>query len=116
MNKKQLRTILALLQNVSKVPKKSRKSYLKTCTPDEIHAICGATKNILEENIPIPKGKRQYLKKKLKPHKKKLNDLSNPKLSLKQKRLLLEKEQVGAGVFSAIASVAIPALIAALAK
>ena len=115
MNKKQLRKILDILQKVSNVPKRTRRNYLQTCTPDEIHAICGATKNIIEENIHIPKGKRPYLKKKLKPHQKKLKNLSNPKLSLKQKRLLLEKDQVGAGVFTAIASVAIPALIAALA-
>ena len=115
MNKRQLRKILDILQKVSKVPKRSRRNYLRTCDSDEIHAICGATKNILEENIHIPKGKKSYLKKKLKPHKRKLKNLSNPKLSLKQKRLLLEKEQVGAGVFTAIASVAIPAIIAALA-
>ena len=115
MNKNQLKKILNILQKASKVPKKSRRKYLKTCSPDEIHALCGAIKNILEENIHIPRGKRAYLKKKLKPQKSKLQNLSNPKLSLKQKRLLLEKEQVGAGVFTAIASVAIPALIAALA-
>ena len=114
MNKNEMKKILKLLRSATKVEKKNRKNYLKTCSPDEIHAICGATKNIIEENIEIPKSKRSYLKKKLKPHKKKLRYLSNPRNSIERKRLLLKNDQVGAGIFTAIASIAIPALIAAL--
>ena len=114
MKKREIKRILKLLENVTRVDKKKRKDYLKSCSPDEIHAICGATKNIIEENIEIPKSKRCYLKKKFKPHKRKIKYLSNPHNSVERKRLLLKNNQIGAGIFTALATVAIPALIAAL--
>lgn len=114
MNNKQLKKVLQILETASKVKKKNRKNYIKSCSNDEIHAICGATKNIVDGNIEIPRRKKAYLKRKLKPHQCKIRYLSNPRNSVKKKRILLEKEQFGAGVFTALASVAIPALIAAL--
>ena len=62
----------------------------------------------------MSKGKKSYLKKKLKPHECQIRYLSDPQKSVKKKRILLEKDQFGAGVFTALATVAIPALIAAL--
>ena len=114
MNKKQLRTVLKLLEKASNVEKKKRKDYIKSCSNDEIHAICGATKNLLDGNFDMSTSKKSYLKKKLKPHQCKIRYLSDPRKSIKKKRILLEKEQFGAGVFTALATVAIPALIAAL--
>ena len=66
------------------------------------------------ENVQSFFNKRAYLKKKLKPHHCKIRYLSDPRKSIKKKRILLEKDQFGAGVFTALATVAIPALIAAL--
>lgn len=114
MNKKQLRLVLQLLEKASKVHKKKRRDYIKSCTNDEIHAICGATKNLVDGNFEMSKGKKAYLKKKLKPHECQIRYLSDPRKSVKKKRILLEREQFGAGVFTALATVAIPALIAAL--
>ena len=101
-------------RKASKVHKKKRRDYIKSCTNDEIHAICGATKNLVDGNFEMSKGKKAYLKKKLKPHECQIRYLSDPRKSVKKKRILLEKEQFGAGVFTALATVAIPALIAAL--
>lgn len=114
MNKKQLRTVLQLLEKASNVERKKRKNYIKSCSDDEIHAICGATKNLVDGNFDLSKGRKAYLKKKLKPHQCKIRYISDPQKSIQKKRLLLEKEQFGAGVFTALATVAIPALIAAL--
>lgn len=114
MNKKQLRTVLQLLEKASNVERKKRKNYIKSCSDDEIHAICGATKNLVDGNFDLSKGRKAYLKKKLKPHQCKIRYISDPRKSIQKKRLLLEKEQFGAGVFTALATVAIPALIAAL--
>ena len=114
MNKKQLRTVLQLLEKASNVERKKRKNYIKSCSDDEIHAICGATKNLVDGNFDLSKGRKAYLRKKLKPHQCKIRYISDPRKSIQKKRLLLEKEQFGAGVFTALATVAIPALIAAL--
>ena len=65
MNKKQLRTLLTLLEKASNVQKKKRKDYIKKCSDDEIHAICGATKNLVDGNFDLSKGRKAYLKKKL---------------------------------------------------
>ena len=62
MNKKQLRTVLQLLEKASKVHKKKRREYIKSCSNDEIHAICGATKNLIDGNFEMSKGKKAYLK------------------------------------------------------
>ena len=114
MNKKQLRTVLQLLEKASNVERKKRKNYIKSCSDDEIHAICGATKNLVDGNFDLSKGRKAYLRKKLKPHQCKIRYISDPRKSIQKKRILLEKEQFGAGVFTALATVAIPALIAAL--
>ena len=114
MNKKQLRTVLQLLEKASNVEKTKRKDYVKSCSDDEIHAICGPTKNLVDGNFYMSKGRKAYLKKKLKPHQCQISYLSDPRKSIRKKRTLLEKEQFGAGVFTALATVAIPALIAAL--
>ena len=42
--------------------------------------------------------------------------LANPKCSMKKKRQILSKPQVGEGVFTAIASFVIPALMSILTK
>ena len=85
--------------------------------PDEkIHDICEACYNILQENIPIKGNKKYQLKKKLKPIKNEIRKLANSKISVKTKRKLLAIPQVGRGIFSAIATVVLPALISMLSR
>ena len=61
MNKKQLRTVLKLLEKASSVEKKKRRDYIKSCSDDEIHAICGATKNLVDGNLKMSKSKKAYV-------------------------------------------------------
>ena len=102
-----------------KVPKSNRKStrkqYIKSCSNNEIHAICGACRNLLNNNIKLSNTKKKYLKKKLSPIKFDIRALSRPNISLQKKRELLNKDQTGKGVFSLLASVIIPSIVAALA-
>ena len=91
-------------------------SFLREYPDEKIHDICEACFNVLQENIPI-KGKKKYqLKNKLKPIKNEIRKLANSKISVKTKRKLLSIPQVGHGIFSAIATVVLPALISLLSK
>ena len=99
MDKKSLTQILDLLQKSKKVKKNDRKQYFMYCSDDEIHAICGACKNFLSENIQVEPRKKTYLKRKLLPIKNEIRILSNKNTPLPKKRKLLAKDQVGSGIF-----------------
>ena len=116
MKKDHLWKILSTLQKVPKNNQKGeRKKYLEFCTDDEIHAICGACKNFLSNNIKMSEKKKSYLRKKLTPIKDDIRKLSNPQSSVEKKRELLKRDQTGKGVFSLLASVIIPSIISAIA-
>ena len=116
MKKNHLWKILTTLQKTPKNNQKGeRKRYLESCTDDEIHAICGACKNFLNNNIKLTEKKRANLRKKLGPIKNDIRKLSKPQTSIKKKREMLKDDQVGKGVFSLLASVIIPSIVSALA-
>ena len=116
MKKNKLWKILNTLQKTPKNNQKSeRKKYLEFCSDDEIHAICGACKNFLCNNIKLTEKKRANLRKKLGPIKNDIRKLSKPQTSIKKKREMLKDDQVGKGVFSLLASVIIPSIVSALA-
>ena len=116
MKKDHLWKILSTLQKTPKYNQKGeRKRYLEFCSDDEIHAICGACKNFLCNNIKLTEKKKAYLRKKLGPIKHDIRQLSKPQTSIKRKREILKDDQVGKGVFSLLASVIIPSIVSALA-
>ena len=116
MEKKHLWKVLSKLQKASKRNKKSERiNFLESCTDDEIHAICGACKNLLDNNIQMTNKKKAYLKKKLAPIKEDIRQISKPQTYVKKKRELLKRDQIGKGVFSLLASVIIPSIISAIA-
>ena len=116
MEKKNLMKVLSRLQKTPKNNKKQeRRKYLESCSDDEIHAICGACKNFLCNNIELTEKKKAYLRKKLGPIKNDIRQLSKPQTSIKKKREILKDDQVGKGVFSLLASVIIPSIVSALA-
>ena len=116
MEKKHLRRILSTLTKIPKNNRKStRKQYIKSCSNNEIHAICGACRNLLANNIKLSNSKKKYLRKQLNPIKFDIRTLSKPNISLQKKREILKKDQTGKGVFSLLASVIIPSIVAALA-
>ena len=73
--------------------------------------ICEACYNIVHMKFPLESKKKYQLKKRLTPIKKDVMQLANPKILMKNKRKLLKKQQVGFGVFTALASFVIPALL-----
>ena len=116
MERKHLKRILSMLQKVPKSNRKStRKQYINSCSNNEIHAICGACRNLLTNNIRLSNAKKKYLRKRLNPIKNDIRTLSKPNISLQKKRAILNREQTGKGVFSLLASVIIPSIVAALA-
>ena len=116
MDNKHLWKVLSKLQKTLKKNRKSeRKKYLNSCTDDEIHAICGACKNLISNNIKMSEKKKAYLRKKLAPIKEEIREISKPQTSVKKKRDLLKRDQIGKGVFSLLASVIIPSIISAIA-
>ena len=103
------------LKSLSTLPalKRSNKdmSFIDAYSDDKIHDICEACYNIVHMKFPLDSKKKYQLKKHLMPIKKDVMRLANPKILIKNKRKLLKKQQVGFGVFTALASFVIPALL-----
>ena len=103
------------LKSLSTLPalKRSNKdmSFIDAYSDDKIHDICEACHNIVHMKFPLESKKKYQLKKRLTPIKKEVRQLANPKLLLKTKRKILKKPQVGFGVFAALASFVVPALL-----
>jgi hypothetical protein len=79
------------IKHLQRMNCRARKSFLKHCNPDFIDCICECTKNLLHGNVPV--SATQF--KKLEPYKKVLRRLSNNKLTNKQRRQLLVKQNGG---------------------
>ena len=103
------------IKSLSTLPalKRSNKdmSFIDAYSDDKIHDICEACYNIVHMKFPLDSKKKYQLKKRLMPIKKDVMQLANPKILMKNKRKLLKKQQVGFGVFTALASFVIPALL-----
>ena len=103
------------IKSLSTLPalKRSNKdmSFIDAYSDDKIHDICEACYNIVHMKFPLDSKKKYQLKKRLMPIKKDVMRLANPKILIKNKRKLLQKQQVGFGVFTALASFVIPALL-----
>ena len=110
MNDKYL-NIISLLRGVKKG------DNMGYYTNRKIHCICEALYNIVYCTDVIAKGLMRYkLKNELLPIENSIMRLANPKCSMKKKRQILSEPQVGKGVFTAIASFVIPALMSILTK
>ena len=116
MKKSLLKKKVSTLSKLDTSKKGNDMSFLREYPDEKIHDICEACYNILQENIPIKGNKKYQLKKKLKPIKNEIRKLANSKISVKTKRKLLAIPQVGRGIFSAIATVVLPALISMLSQ
>ena len=103
------------IKSLSTLPalKRSNKdmSFIDAYSDDKIHDICEACYNIVHMKFPLDSKKKYQLKKRLMPIKKDVMQLANPKILMKNKRKLLKKQQVGFGVFTALASFVIPELL-----
>ena len=116
MKKSLLKQKVSTLSKLHKTKKGCDMSFLREYPDEKIHDICEACFNVLKENIPIKGNKKYQLKKKLKPIKNEIRKLANSKISVNTKRKLLAIPQVGHDIFSAIATVVLPALISLLSR
>lgn len=116
MNKLQLKQRVNLLNTILSVNKTDRNLFLKRCTDDCIHALCEACFNLLNNSFNYNQKELTRIKRKLRNIKNDFKKLSNNKISLKTKRSILSKPQVGNGIFSLLASTIIPALVSLIAK
>ena len=102
------------LKTIKQLKANQHLDFLKKCPDECIHAICEACYNILNQSLKLSKDQKHRLKKKLKPIRNDVRKLSNPKLSVKTKREILRKPQVGKGIFTLLATTVLPALISSL--
>ena len=117
MKNKYLQKRLNSLSSLPILKKKNKDmSFIDGYSNDKIHDICEACYNIVHMKFPLDSKKKNQLKRKLNPIKKEFRQLGNPKLLLRTKRKLLKNPQVGFGVFTALASFVIPALISLITK
>ena len=108
------------IKSLSSLPNLKRKnkdmSFMDEYSNDKIHDICEACHNIVHMKFPLDSKKKNQHKRRLSPIKKEFRQLGNPKLLLSTKRKLLKNPQVRFGVFTALASFVIPALISLITK
>lgn len=105
---KELEKKMCFLRDVSRLKKRDRVRYLESCNEKNIHIICECLFNILKGNC----GKKNIKSTEFKNI---LKRVSDPKVSILKKRSLMTS-QYGRGIFSLIASTAIPFLLSLLSK
>ena len=105
---RELRKKMCFLRDISALGKRDRDKYINQCSGGNIHTICECIYNILKGECGKKVKTRNHLLKTLKK-------ISNPGLKIEKKRQLLTNQH-GAGIFSLIATTAIPFLIKLLSK
>ena len=116
MNKTQLKKRVKSLQSLPpKMKGKQDMSFIDVYPDDKIHDIC-ACYNIVHMKLPMDSKKRKQLKKKLLPIHEDIRNLAKPHTAVSTKRNILKKPQVGAGIFTALASIVVPTILSMLAS
>ena len=116
MNKTQLKKRVKSLQSLPpKMKGKQDMTFIDAYPDDKIHDICEACYNIVHMKLPMDSKKRKQLKKKLLPIHEDIRNLAKPHTAVSTKRKILKKPQVGAGIFTALASIVVPSILAMLA-
>ena len=109
-----LESRVELLQLLKKIPKNKRSKIIKILDDNTIHNICECLSNLFKNTFNLSPNKCKSIRKKFHLHKKTILKLINPKSNIKQKKAILSTEQFGSGLFTLLATVALPAIIAAL--
>ena len=117
MKHNQLQKKVKSLQSLPK-PKRGQKemdmSFIDSYSDEKIHDICEACYNIVNKKLPMDRKKKSQLKQRLLPIHEHVRQLAKPQLQLATKRRILKKPQVGAGIFTALASFVVPTLLSLL--
>ena len=114
MKKSALKREAQLLKHISKVKANKSKKFFQTASKEIVECVSQCCFNILNNGFPFKDKSSATVKRKLMPIKNDIRDLSNPKVSLKKKRKILSKQQVGRGIISVLASTLIPLIISAI--
>lgn len=112
--KKTIQNRIDLLKLLKSIPSSKRANIMKISDEYTIHSICEVLHNLFRNNFGLNLNRCNHIREKYAPHKTKIKTLMNPRASIKKKRDILADNQVGSGLFSVLASIAIPALVAAL--
>ena len=105
---------LQSLPNPKRGQKEMDMSFIDTYSDEKIHDICEACYNIVHMKLPMDSKKRKQLKKKLLPIHEDIRNLAKPHTAVSTKRKILKKPQVGAGIFTALASIVVPTILSML--
>ena len=114
MKESKLKKEASLLHKISKVKPKQATSFFKKAPKETVECVSQCCFNIVNYGFPLNDKESQTVKRKLMPIRNDIRELSNPKVSLKRKRKILSKQQVGRGLISILASTLLPILISAL--
>ena len=87
----------------------------KQCSKRKVHSVCNVAHSLmdgtsLQKMKKINPSKYRFIKRMLKPHKISFGKLVNPRVSIHEKRKILQKPQVGEGILHTAANLMIPLL------
>ena len=114
MKKLALKKEAELLKHISKVKANQSKRFFQKASKEIVECVSQCCFNILNNSFPLKDKSSASVKRKLMPIRNDIRELSNPKVSLKKKRKILSKQQVGRGLISILASTLLPLIISAI--
>ena len=94
--KTQIRQFLPILEFIDKLPPKERRSYIRSIPIPLIKFISDLCFNILLGNLPL----EDKILKQLKPFKRQIENIAAKKISLKNRKKILQKQSFFGGVIS----------------
>ncbi len=112
-NTKYLKKVLVILKPLTKLPLEQLIKIVPLLSDDCIHKVCESCHNLLLNTYRLNKNKLKKVKSILYKSKNSIRQIAKPSTSLLSKRKILSN-QTGRGIFTVLASVIIPAIIAGI--
>ena len=113
-NIKVLKKRAKLLSLIKSVPKNKRSELLEFMSEEAIHWICECLHNLFKNTFGLNHKKCAHLRKRFGPYKNQIKTLTSPKTSLMKRKQIMSHSQTGDGIFAALASIALPAILGAI--
>ena len=112
--REKLKNRVELLQLLKSFPHNKRQKLIKILDEQSIHNISECLCNIFKNTFNLKASKCNHIRKKFYPHKQDILKLIDPKTNIKKKKEVLSSNQLGSGLFTVLATIALPAIISAL--
>ena len=114
-NPKNGKEVVEDIEDVFNMWNEKEEECFKQCSKRKVHSVCNVAHMLmdgtsLQKMKKINPSKYRFIKHMLKPHKKSFEKLVNPKVSIHEKRKILQKPQVGEGILHTAANLMIPLL------